>query len=483
MRRIPHTILTLLLAALLLLAGCGNNQEPTLPTLPGGLPDASTAAGQTTAAPTISPDAPTTAVPVTAAPTTSPVPQTASPAPATTAVPLTEIPTSETAPTTTTRYIVTDYPTSGDPSDPDATVQPTEPASTEDPSLLSLRERAAAYLAQMDARTRLFQLMIVPPEAICLENPATTPDGLKLSAYPVSGLVYQAQNMENAGQLTELVEGHQEASRLPLFICVEEEGGRASCLIRTIGTTPIKNMFTYRGDGIEKARTNALTLATDIRQYGFNLDLAPVADVWTDPENKVIGERAYSDDFAKTAPLIAAAVKGFHEGGVICTLKHFPGYGAAAPEEEGGIPTLNKTPDRLREEEFLPFLAGIEAGADLVMTAYVSVPEADPQEPAVFSRRIVTDLLRNGLAFDGVIITNNLTDAAEASSLSAGEACLKALNAGCDLLYCPAGDPETLGACADYLAEAMQAGRLSAARVDESVLRILMLKIKYGILP
>ncbi|MBO4838850.1 MAG: glycoside hydrolase family 3 [Lachnospiraceae bacterium] len=480
MRRIPHTVLTLLLAALLLLAGCGKKQDPTLPTVPGGLPEASTAAGQTTAAPTISPDAPTTAVPVT---TTASSPTDS--VPATASVPSTAAPTSETAPTTTTRYIVTDYPTSGDPSasDPDVTAQPTEPASTEDPSLLSLRERAAAYLAQMDTRTRLFQLMIVAPEAICLENPATTPDGLKLSAYPVSGLVYQAQNMENAEQLTALVEGHQKASVLPLFICVEEEGGRASCLIRTIGTTPVKNMFTYRGDGIEKARTNALTLATDIRQYGFNLDLAPVADVWTEPENKVIGERAYGDDFAKTAALIAAAVKGFHEGGVICTLKHFPGYGAAAPETEGGIPAVNKTPDQLREEEFLPFLAGIEAGADLVMTAYLSVPEADPLEPAVFSRRIVTDLLRNGLAFDGVIITDNLADAAAASSLSAGEACLKALNAGCDLLFCPAGDPETLGACADYLAEALQAGRLSAARVDESLLRILMLKIKYGILP
>ena len=357
----------------------------------------------------------------------------------------------------------------------------TEPEETE-PAGPSVREVAEAYLALMDERYKLYQLMIVLPEALCWDNPVLVPDRAELKTKPVAGILYQAKNMVGKDQLITLVEGHQEASALSLFICVDEEGGRVSRIQQTMGTTPVKNMYTYRGDGIETARTNALTLANNIASFGFNLDFAPVADVWSNPENKVIGERAYSDSFTKAAALVAAAVRGFHEGNVICTLKHFPGHGDTLEDSHDNAAVVNKSLETLRQEEFIPFIAGIEAGADLVMTGHLTVPDIDPDNPATFSKKIITELLREELGFEGVIITDALEMAGATLVGSEGEVCLKALQAGCDILLCPAAQPERLSNCVEYLLDAIQNGQLSWERVNESLLRILELKVKYGLI-
>ncbi len=488
MRRPRCFLILLLFAFVCLTASCGKGKEPTLPLLPGGIPASAEFTDTASEPRTVSPDASRSAADPSASESV-PVPSTAVP---TFPVPESDtsraVPSSSAEPSRETPYV----PPSGETTPPDPSeTTPADPSvpgtagsepATESPEEISLRERAAALLNQMDLRTRLFQLIIVTPESISPDSPVTAPDNNLLGTCPAAGILYQAENMESPEQLTALTEGHQKASAIPLFICVNEEGGRAACLIRTVGTTPVKNMYTYRGDGIEKARTNALTLAADMRRFGFNLDLAPVADVWSDPENKGIGERAFSDDFGKAASLIAAAVRGFHDGGVICTLKHFPGAGEASEASSESAAAVTKTLTELRREEFLPFAAGIEAGADIVMTGRLLVPDLDPVNPAPFSRRIVTDLLRDELGFDGVVMTDVLETAADAAGLTAGEACLKALNAGCDLLLCPAGSPEQLSECVDALLAAAQGGRLSAVRIDESVLRILMLKLKYGIL-
>ena len=442
-------ILTLLLTS----AACGNSQPP-----------ASTAANQTlpfnqpqTGSPSSTKATVPSAVPTTKASTSAPTTEVTTPAPTTEAT--TPAPTSETVETS----------------------ESTEPSETT-PAGPSAREVAEAYLAQMDYQSKLYQLMIVLPEAICGDDPAVTADKAELNAMPVAGILYQAKNMTNKDQLIALVEGHQEASALPLFICVDEEGGRVSRIRQTMGTTPIKNMYTYRGDGPEKARKNALTLAQDISAFGFNLDFAPVADVWSNPENRVIGERAYSDSFTKAATLIAAAVRGFHEGNVICTLKHFPGHGDTLEDSHESAAVVQKTLKTLRQEEFLPFVAGIEAGADLVMIGHLTVPDIDPGIPATFSRKIVSDLLREDLGFAGVIITDSLEMKAATLAGTPGEVCLKALQAGCDILLCPASRPDRLTACVEYLLNAIQMGLISWERIDESVLRILELKVKYGLI-
>ena len=197
-----------------------------------------------------------------------------------------------------------------------------------------------------------------------------------------------------------------------------------------------------------------------------------MADVWSNPDNPVIRTRAYSDDFFQAAELVAAAVEGFHAGGVVCTLKHFPGHGDTVSDSHYGAAYVTKSLEELRQEELLPFRAGIEAGADMVMIGHLTVPALDTM-PAPFSHAVVTELLREELGFTGVVIT----DALEMGALgdyTSGEIAVLAVQAGVDLLLCPGDPAEALGA----LSQAVKEGELSRERIDESVLRILRMKLR-----
>ena len=157
-----------------------------------------------------------------------------------------------------------------------------------------------------------------------------------------------------------------------------------------------------------------------MRVLGFNADLAPVADVWSNPDNTVIGDRAYSDDFAQAAELIPEAVRGFHSGGVATTLKHFPGHGDTLADSHDGAVYVSKPLEQLRREELLPFRAGIASGSDMVMIGHLILTEIDAAQPAPFSYRIVTELLREELGFQGVVITDGLQMKALTDSYTSG---------------------------------------------------------------
>lgn len=183
-------------------------------------------------------------------------------------------------------------------------------------------------LAEMTLEEKIYQMFIVSPEQITGVNTVTAAGEttkLALQTYPVGGIMYSKPNMISQEQIKEVIDNSQSYSDINLFIAVDEEGGTVNRLMDTLGTTRIDSMYTYKNKGTKTARENARTIAKDMKSLGFNLDFAPVADVWTNPQNTVIGERAYSDDFKEAAELVNAAVEGFHEGGVLCTLKHFPG--------------------------------------------------------------------------------------------------------------------------------------------------------------
>lgn len=235
-------------------------------------------------------------------------------------------------------------------------------------------------------------------------------------------------------------------------------------------------MQSYEHLGAQGAYDNAKYLAENISWHGFNLDFAPVADTNSNPDNPIIGTRAYSTDFDKAAELVAAAVQGFHDGGAGCTLKHFPGHGDTSADTHAGSVVLKKTVDELRANELKPFKAGIDAGADAVMLAHIVVEEVG--EPTLFSKYLVTDVLRGELGFNGVIITDGLGMKAMTDNYSSGEIAVRAVKAGVDMFCCPANLKESVQA----LEEAVERGEISEERIDESVLRILQLKIDRGII-
>lgn len=349
-----------------------------------------------------------------------------------------------------------------------------EPTPTPDPVLT----RAQELLAGMSLREKLCQLMIVRPEVLTGESPVTAAGEttrLALEQYPVGGLIYSVDNLVTQEQTREMIENTQSYSQIPLFISADEEGGNVGRLMYKLGTTFIHDMFSYKDEGADTAYQNALTIGTDMVSCLFNTDFAPVADVWTNPANTVIGDRAYSDDFDQAAELVAAAVRGFTDAGVVCCLKHFPGHGDTSTDTHEGAATVSKTLDELREGEFLPFESGIEAGVDMVMVGHITLTAVD-DVPATISEKVITGLLREELGWDGVVITDSL-DMGALAGYDMGEVCVKYLESGGDILL---GLPD-LETALTALESAVAEGRLTEQRIDESVMRVLMLKISHGI--
>lgn len=364
--------------------------------------------------------------------------------------------------------------------DPDADVtstpEPTpEPTPTPDP----VKVRAEELLSGMTLREKLCQLMMVRPEVLTGESPVTAAGEttrLALETYPVGGLIYSVDNLVTQEQTREMISNTQSYSKLPLFISADEEGGNVGRLMYKLGTTWVNSMYSYKDEGADTAYSNAKTIGTDMVSCLFNTDFAPVADVWTNPENTVIGDRAYSDDFEQAAELVASAVRGFTDAGVICCLKHFPGHGDTSTDTHEGAAVVSKSLDELRAGEFLPFVSGIEAGADMVMIGHITVTSVDP-EPATISKAIITDVLRGELGWDGVVISDSL-DMGALAGYDNGEVCVKFLEAGGDILL---GIPD-IETALTALEAAVTDGRLTESRIDESVQRVLELKISHGII-
>lgn len=340
---------------------------------------------------------------------------------------------------------------------------------------------AETTLESMTLYEKVCQLFIVFPRDITgvsqvVAAGETTRKALE--EYPVGGFIYDKSSMQSREQVTTMLQTTQTFVKIPMIFTCDEEGGRVNRLMSTVGTTWVGPMLDYKDEGTDKAAENALTIAKDLVSCGFNTDLAPVADVWSNPDNTVIGDRAYSDDYEEAAELVAAAVAGFHEGGVACTLKHFPGHGDTSADSHYGSVYIYKSMDGIRAEELLPFKAGIEAGADAVMMGHLIVTDVDENVPAVFSYEMVTEILRGELGFDGVVMTDALQMQAMTDHYSSGEIAVNVVKAGVDILLCPAD----LDAAIEALLAAVESGEITEERIDESVLRILTMKENRGIL-
>lgn len=339
--------------------------------------------------------------------------------------------------------------------------------------------RLEDYIAGMTLREKVCQMLFVTPESLTGVSPVTAAGNTTKAAlekYPVGGIVYSKPNMLNGEQVRNMIANTQSYARIGLFISADEEGGTVNRLMKTLGTTYIGSMYDYKEQGSKTAYQNAFTIAADMASYGFNLDFAPVADVWSNPENKVIGKRAYSDNYEQAAELVGMAVKGFQEGGVMCTLKHFPGHGDTVEDSHYASAYVYKTREEIYSQELLPFASGIAAGAEFVMTGHVIVGDID-ENPATMSAVMIQDILRRDLGFQGIIITDSLAMSALADYYTVEDVAVKTVLAGNDMLLGPVSVERTVRA----LENAVEQGILTEARIDESVQRILEKKIEKGI--
>ncbi|MEU6840406.1 glycoside hydrolase family 3 N-terminal domain-containing protein [Streptomyces sp. NPDC046716] len=304
--------------------------------------------------------------------------------------------------------------------------------------------------------------------------------------YRPGGVIYFSargdDNLGAPGQIARLSGGLQQASRdtsgLPLIISVDQEGGAVSRLPTPPATEQPGNMALGATWSTADARRSYEITATELEACGITADHAPVADVNVNPANPVIGVRSFGASPQAVSAFVRAAVEGLHRGGVAATAKHFPGHGDTDTDSHVGLPRITHSRARLDAIDLPPFRAAVAAGVDLIMTAHISVPALDPTGvPATMSHAVVTGLLREELGFDGLIVTDALDMRGASGQFPPDRAAVTALAAGVDMLVLSPDLPRAYAAVLD----AVRSGRISAARLDASVIRVLSHKVRRGL--
>jgi beta-N-acetylhexosaminidase len=272
--------------------------------------------------------------------------------------------------------------------------------------------------------------------------------------------------------------GREAGLPAPLLVTVDEEGGRVMRI--TDGVAPLPAAADLGARGPDAVRTATAATASGLHGLGIQLDLAPVADLRTNPGDDVIGDRSFGGDPARVGPLVAAAVGGMHDAGIAATLKHFPGLGGAAGDPHSAIPTDSESLAQWQSTQALSFKAGIDAGADAVMTTAVYVPGLDPGGvPALFSRRVVTGLLRERLGFQGVIVSDGLGMGGITARYSLPDATVAALRAGNDLILLNSGDAGYQERAILALKRAVADGTIPMSQLQESAQRVIALRARW----
>ena len=347
------------------------------------------------------------------------------------------------------------------------------PESTPTPALTPVPEPDpfAEQLAAMTVEEKVGQLLIGGFEGTEIGDQATR----LVQEYQVGGLILYGRNIAGAGQLVTLTNGLKalNGDGIPLFLSIDQEGGGVDRMPPEVRRTPGAYCVGQTGS-VPAAQSYGDVLAAECAAFGLNLDFAPVLDVWSNPGNTVIGQRAFSAD-----------ARRMMDQGVIPAVKHFPGHGDTAVDSHVGLPVVDKSLEELEKAELLPFRAAIQsAGTDgqvpAVMVAHILLTQLDPERPASLSPAVVTGLLREELGFAGAVLTDDLTMGAVTQSYGLGEAAVLAVEAGCDILLVCHGQ-DSVPAVRTALLEAAASGRITTERLDESVYRILRLKTEYAL--
>ena len=392
----------------------------------------------------------------------------------------------EPAPSTEEQRPAEEAPVEAAPAEPvveETPAEPEEPVSEDTPGEdISPRAAAEAYLQTMTLEQKLWQLFITTPEAIT-DVPVATRAGdatkAAIEKYPVGGLCYFAANLEDASQTKLMLSNTQSYAATGMFLCVDEEGGTVSRAgsNEAMEVTPLESAAAYGA----RSDTDAVfaagkQLANELTALGFNLNLAPVADVSGQTESDEIGIRSYSSDPKVAAQMVAAMTDGLQRGGMLACLKHFPGHGSVLTDSHENTAFSTRTLEQLRQTDWLPFQAGIEEGVLFVMLSHQINENLSPL-PASLSPEVI-GYLRQELGFAGIILTDSQQMGAIAEHYTSAEAAVLAVQAGVDMILMP----ENLQEAFDGLKAAVENGTISEARINDSVLRILTVKYGCGIL-
>lgn len=363
------------------------------------------------------------------------------------------------------------------------TEPPTEPP-TEAIKITPIVERK---LKKMDIHEKVCQMFMAVPEKTTYYYDTLTyvDDWYKkcYEEYPIGGYIYFDANIVWEQQLCDLLSDSQEMAAeynngIGLFQAVDEEGGSVTRVQKMLWKTPVENMNYYGKLNDYSATYNAgITIGSYLNACGFNVNFAPVADVNISETNE-LGSRIFSSDPLVVSDMCTAIIKGLKSQEVASTLKHFPGLGAGTGNTHYETVEIDRSLEELEITEFPAFKGGIDAGADFVMVGHQIVKAAGDKLPADLSSVVVTDWLREKLGFEGIVITDSQAMGAITNNYTSGEAAIKSIEAGVDIILMP----NDLRAAIDDVEAAVKSGKLSEERIDESVIRILEKKNEMGLL-
>nr|WP_276576364.1 beta-N-acetylhexosaminidase [Caldicoprobacter algeriensis] len=301
--------------------------------------------------------------------------------------------------------------------------------------------------------------------------------------YHVGSVILFPRNVKDSVQLVSLInqlKALNKNNRLPLIISADQEGGKVHRLPADATRFPA-NLILGRRNSAQLAYDVGRVTAAEMRAYGFNLNFAPVLDILSNPKNTVIDDRALDTAPDIVARLGVALMKGLRDGGVIPVIKHFPGHGDTVMDSHVDLPILNHDMQRLRSFELIPFKRAIEEGADMVMVAHILFPNITQEKvPASLSREVITGVLRQELGFDGVVISDDMEMGAIQKHYGIEDAAVRAVLAGTDIVsICHTYEKQKQAF--EALIKAVDDGTIPMERIDESVKRIITLKLKYGL--
>ena len=351
------------------------------------------------------------------------------------------------------------------------------------------KDEVEAQLSRMTLREKVGQMFFVRMETLdttihwnaysdLMENPILEVNKTMRDVnenYPVGGLILYAWNIDDETQLSKLISQIRALNGNPL-LCIDEEGGR----VARIANNPNFNVKKYEsmaaigatGDP-KNAYECGNTIGSYLKRYGFDIDFAPVADVNTNPENIIIGPRAFSDKPEVAATMVTNYLQGLKDAGVTGCIKHFPGHGDTKADTHYGYASTQKTWSEMMDCEMVTFKAGIKWGCQLIMTAHIGAPKITGSDiPSTMSPVILQDKLRGELGYQNIIITDGMEMGAITQQYSSAEAAVSSIQAGVDIVL----GPKNLVEAFDAVIDAVNKGTISEERINQSVRRILKLK-------
>lgn len=348
--------------------------------------------------------------------------------------------------------------------------------------------QAERFLEVLSLEEKAAQLFIVLPEVLesgteGLVTELSETARQTFGEMPVGGFVYMRDNLISAEQTRALLADTQAMSMerlgIPVFLTVDEEGGSVARIGGSgrFDVPVIEDMARVGAAGdAERAREVGRIIGGYLAELGFSVDFAPDADVLSNPENTVVKKRSFGSDPELAADMALAVSEGLKEQGIFSVWKHFPGHGATAGDTHEGYAYTDKTLEELTACELIPFQRAVDTGAKFIMAGHISLPNIVPDgTPASLSPVMITQVLREQMGYEGIVITDAMNMGAVVQQYGSGEAAIRALEAGVDLILMPEDFEEAY----ESVLQAVASGRLTEERLDQSLRRILKVKLEW----